>query len=115
MSKSKVTEKIESLFKEESWGRIDPKDIGISKFKILDDLFNSILAEGLSEEALEMCRLHIEEQPASITASYIVGLIGYELEKIDEKKHLRRLIEKFIENHRWAISEFLSEKRAVLP
>ena len=110
MSKSKVTEKIESLFKEESWGRIDPKDIGISKFKILDDLFNSILAEGLSEEALEMCRLHIEEQPASITASYIVGLIGYELEKIDEKKHLRRLIEKFIENHRWAISEFLSEK-----
>lgn len=110
MSKSKIIEKIESLFKEESWGRIDPKDIGISKFKILDDLFNSILADGLAEEVLEKCRAHIAEQPASITAAYILGLIGYELEKIDEKKNLRRLIEKFIENHRWAISEFLSEK-----
>lgn len=110
MSKSKIIEKIESLFKEESWGRIDPKDIGISRFKILDDLFNSILAEGLAEEALEKCREHIAEQPASITAAYILGIIGYELEKIDEKKHLRRLIEKFLESHRWAISEFLSEK-----
>ena len=69
MSKSKIIEKIESLFKEESWGRIDPKDIGISRFKILDDLFNSILAEGLAEEALENCREHIAEQPASITAA----------------------------------------------
>ncbi|HPS58211.1 MAG TPA: transcription elongation factor GreA [Spirochaetota bacterium] len=110
MSKSKIIEKIESLFKEESWGRIDPKDIGISKFKILDDLFNSILAEGISEDVLEKCRAHIAEQPASITAAYILGLTGYQLEKIDEKQHLRRLIEKFLENHRWAISEFLSEK-----
>ena len=103
MSKNKIMEKIESLFKEESWGRIDPKDVGISKFKILDDLFNFILAEGLAEDILEKCRVHIAEQPASITAAYILGLLGYEFEKIDEKKHLRRLIEKFTENHRWAV------------
>lgn len=110
MSKEKIMEKLESLFKEEAWGRIDPKDVGISKFKILDDMFNSILSEGMAEEALVACREHLDEQPGSITGAYITGLIGYELEKIDEKKHLRKLIEKFIENHRWAISEFLSEK-----
>ncbi len=110
MSKDRIIEKLESLFKEEAWGRIDPKDVGIGKFKILDDLFNSILSDDKTEEVLEACKAHIEEQPLSITAAYIIGLIGYELEKIDEKKHLRRLVEKFIENHRWAISEFLSEK-----
>ena len=39
MSKEKLLEKLGSFFKEELWGRIEPKDIGISKFKILDDLF----------------------------------------------------------------------------
>jgi len=110
MSKKKIMEKLSSLFKEEAWGRIDPKDASISKFKILDDIFNSILSEGMAEDALEACRNHMTEQPGSLIGAYITGLIGYELEKIDEKKHLRKLIEKFIENHRWAIAEFLSEK-----
>ncbi len=110
MSKNKTTEKILSLFKEETWGRIDPKDIGISKFKILDDIFNSIIGEGLSEEALSICRTNLEEQPGSITAAYIIGLLGYQLEKIDDTLYLRKLIEKFTENHKWAIVEVLSEK-----
>jgi len=110
MSKNKIMEKLTSLFKEESWGRMEPKDIGISRFKILDDILNSIISENVTDEALAQCKIHLEEQPASITAAYISGLLGYQLEKIDEKKHLRKLIEKFTENHKWAVVELLSEK-----
>jgi len=110
MSKNKIMEKLSSLFKEESWGRMEPKDIGISRFKILDDILNSIIAENVTDDALALCKTHLEEQPGSITAAYISGLMGYQLEKIDEKKHLRKLIEKFTENHKWAVVELLSEK-----
>lgn len=110
MSKEKIMEKLLSLFKEEAWGRIESKDVGISRFKILDDIFNSILADDAVDEAIKACKEQMEEQPASITAAYIAGLLGYEFEKIDEKKYLRRLIEKFTENHKWAVVEIIAEK-----
>ncbi len=110
MSNNKIIEKISSLFKEETWGRIEPKDVGISKFKILDDIFNSIITNGVADEAIEICKAHLEEYPASIIAAYIVGLLGYEFDKIDDKKYLRKLIETFNESHKWAIVEVLSEK-----
>ena len=52
MEKEKLLEKLNLLFKEELWGRIEPKDIGISKFKILDDLFNSLVSASLYTETL---------------------------------------------------------------
>jgi len=110
MSKEKIMEKLLSLFKEEAWGRIDSKDVGISRFKILDDTFNAILADECVDEAMKACKDQLEEQPASITAAYIAGLLGCEFEKIDEKKYLRRLIEKFTENHKWAVVEIIAEK-----
>jgi len=110
MSKEKIMEKLLSLFKEETWGRLDFKDVGISRFKILDDIFNSIIEDHVADEAIKICKEQLDEQPGSISASYIAGLLGHELERIDEKKHLRRLIEKFTENHKWAVVEIISEK-----
>jgi len=110
MSNNKIIEKISSLFKEETWGRIEPKDVGISKFKILDDIFNSVITNEVADEAIEICKAQLEESPNSIIAAYIVGLLGYELDKIDDKKYLRKLIEIFNESHKWAIVEVLSEK-----
>ncbi|HON15566.1 MAG TPA: transcription elongation factor GreA [Spirochaetota bacterium] len=110
MSKNKTIEKILSLFKEESWGRIEPKDVGISRFKILDDIVTSITSENIADDALSLCKSHLEEHPNSITAAYIAGLLGYQLDRIDEKKHLRKLVEKFTENHKWAVVELLCEK-----
>ena len=110
MSKEKIMEKLLSLFKEETWGRLDFKDVGISRFKILDDIFNSIIEDEAADEAINVCKEQLEEQPGSISAAYIAGLLGYELEKIDEKKHLRRLIDKFTENHKWAVVEIISER-----
>ena len=103
-------EKLDSLFKEELWGRIEPKDIGISKFKILDDLFNLVVSESAIPETLDSCRSHLDEHSDSITSMYLIGLIGYHIDSIEESKKLRRLIDIFTGYHKWAVVELIAEK-----
>ena len=110
MVHEKVVEKLNSLFKEELWGRIEPKDIGISKFKILDDLFNTIVSGNIIEETLQACKNNLEEHPESITSIYLVGLIGYHKDNIEDSTQLRRLLDIFIDSHKWANIELISEK-----
>ena len=110
MSQDKSLLKLESLFKEEQWGRIEPKDVNISKFKILDDLFNSLLSADLMEEMVEHCREHINKHEDSITAAYLLGLFGYHSGKIEDLNELRKLVDVFITNQKWAVVEVLSEK-----
>ncbi|MBN2403286.1 MAG: transcription elongation factor GreA [Spirochaetes bacterium] len=110
MEKEKVLERLSSLFKEEQWGRIDPKDVGISKFRILDDIFNSLVSTGLLKDALSQCKAHLNEHPDSIVASYLIGCIGHHLGIIEDTIQLRLLIDLFIKNHKWAIVEILAEK-----
>ncbi len=110
MVKDKIIERLDSLFKEELWGRIEPKDIGISKFKILDDLFNSVVTGDCIDITVDLCKKHIEEHEDSITAMYLIGLIGYHTDTIEDTLHLRKLIDLFIDNHKWAVVEILAEK-----
>ena len=100
MAKQKIMEKLDSLFKEEMWGRIEPKDIGISKFKILDDLFNAVVSEEAIQETLDACKKHMEEHPDSITSMYLIGEIGYHLDRMEDAKQLRRLIDIFTGYHK---------------
>jgi transcription elongation factor GreA-like protein len=94
MTNDKVLEKINSIFKEELWGRIEPRDIGISKFKILDDLFNSAVSNGIMNELFELSKEHIKSHHESISASYLVGLIGYHSGSIENEGYLRKLIDR---------------------
>ncbi|HOD13553.1 MAG TPA: transcription elongation factor GreA [Spirochaetota bacterium] len=110
MAKDKIMEKLDSLFKEELWGRIEPKDIGISKFKILDDLFNSVVSEDIIPETMDACRGHLAEHADSITSMYLIGQIGYHRDNIEDAKQLRRLIEIFTGYHKWAVVELIAEK-----
>jgi transcription elongation factor GreA len=98
------------MFKEEMWGRLDPKDVGISRFRILDDLFNSVVAAGIVKEVRDICKEHIQNHPDSIVASYLIGLTGYHLDIIDDKMEMRRLIDMYQKYHKWVIVELLSEK-----
>ncbi|MBN2158875.1 MAG: transcription elongation factor GreA [Spirochaetes bacterium] len=110
MAKEKIMERLDSLFKEELWGRIEPKDIGISKFKILDDLFNTVVSEKAIQETLEACKMHMEEHPDSITSIYLIGEIGYHQDRIEDATQLRRLIDIFTAYHKWAVVELIAEK-----
>jgi len=110
MEKEKLLERLKSLLKEEQWGRIEPKDIGITKFKILDDLFNNFVDKGLLDEVLSLCKDHHGEYDNSITAPYLIGLIGYHTNRIEETVYLRKLTEVFLVNHKWSVVEKISEK-----
>jgi transcription elongation factor GreA len=110
MAKEKIMERLDSLFKEELWGRIEPKDIGISKFKILDDIFNLVVSENAIQETLDACRKHLEEHSDSITSMYLIGQIGYHSDRTEDSKQLRRLIEIFTGYHKWAVVELIAEK-----
>lgn len=110
MEKEKIVEKIDSLFKEETWGRIDPKDVGVSKFKILEDLLNAIISEGIVAEVSEECRAHAAEYPHSITARYLLGMIAYQTNTMGDKGYLKGLTELFLSNHKWAVVEHIAQK-----
>jgi transcription elongation factor GreA len=110
MEKEKIIEKLDSLFKEETWGRIDPKDVGVSKFRILEDLLNSIISEGLVADISAECRSHVSEFPHSITARYLLGMIAYQANSMGDKGYLKNLVELFITNHKWAVVEHISQK-----
>ncbi len=110
MTRDKILEKLGSLFKEELWGRIEPKDIGISRFKILDDLFNNIVSENMFDEVREVCGKQLEEHPASVSAAYLIGLIGYHTGRLDDTGKIRKLIDLFSDSHKWAVVERVSEK-----
>ncbi len=110
MAAQKISERLDSLLREELWGRIEPKDIGISKFKILDDLFNMIVSENAVSETLELTSRHMEKHGESITSMYLRGLIGYHRSQIEESIQLKKLIDIFIDNHKWAVVELLAEK-----
>ncbi|TFH39883.1 MAG: hypothetical protein E4G96_08505, partial [Chrysiogenales bacterium] len=110
MAKDKIMEKLDSIFKEELWGRIEPKDIGISKFKILDDLFNSVVSESVIDETLDVCRKHLVEHSDSITSMYLIGVMGHHRDRIEDAMQLRRLIDLFTGYHKWAVVELIAEK-----
>ncbi len=106
----KSLERLTSIFKEEMWARVDPKSIGISKFKVLEDIFNEVVAEELDDETLSLCREYLEEHKDSVSASYLVGLIGYHRGDVEDSLQLRKLIDLFMDHHKWAVVEVLSEK-----
>lgn len=106
----KALARLESLFKEEQWGRIEPKDIGITKFKILDDLFNAAVAEGEIGKTREACKEHLKTSTESITAIYLLGLIGYHIDSIEDSVQLRKLIDIFTGSQKWAVVEIIAEK-----
>ncbi|MBN1498738.1 MAG: GreA/GreB family elongation factor [Spirochaetes bacterium] len=110
MEKEKTVTRLESLFKEEVWGRMSPKDIGVPRFKILEDFFNNIVAENMVDVASEECKSHLKTNGDSVTAKYILGLIAYNFNRIDDKVYFKFLIDLFLQNSKWAVVEHLAEK-----
>ncbi len=110
MEKEKIIERLESLFKEEVWGRMSPKDIGVPRFKILEDFFNNIVSENMVEEISKECDNHLGVNGESVTAKYVLGLIAYNFNKIDNKIYFKVLIDLFLQNSKWSVVEHISEK-----
>ncbi|MDA3901361.1 MAG: GreA/GreB family elongation factor [Spirochaetes bacterium] len=103
-------DRLESLLKEESFGRMGASSVGISRFKVLEAFFNESVQGNASDEIYKMCEDHLEETPSSVTSLYISGLIAFHSNIIDGKNNLLYLVKTFNDLQKWAVVEHLSEK-----
>lgn len=105
-----VLERLESLLREESFGRLDAASIGISRFKLLEDFTNEAIGDGELEQVVEESENHLEENGRSVSSKYILGVIACYKNDIEGKKHLVDLMKTFYDLHKWAVVVHLAEK-----
>ncbi|MFW6365197.1 MAG: GreA/GreB family elongation factor [Spirochaetota bacterium] len=106
----KIIERLDSLLKEESFGRLDAASIGISRFKVLEDYTNDAIGSDTLDTIIETAEAHHAENPGSVSAKYILGVIACHMNDIEGKKHLVDLMKKFYDLHKWAVVVHLAEK-----
>ncbi len=103
-------QEIENLLKEEQWTKSTVNTYKVTSFQELDTHIKE-MDEDQKTEAKELCDRHLSEKERnSIIATYISGSIQLERRGADDYLLLLNLIEVFMENKKWNIVEFLSEK-----
>jgi len=110
MSKEKIIERLESLLKEELWGRINPKDVSINRFRVLDDFYNSAAGESAEEELVNHCREHLANYQNSVIAMYLLGLISFGKDSMDSKSYLMELLNLYVNAQKWTIVGHIADR-----
>jgi transcription elongation factor GreA len=105
-----LLERLESLFKEEAFGRLDASSIGISRFKLLEDFTNEVIGSDEINEIEDSCSQNLEENSGSVSSRYILGVIACHNNDLEGKKYLIELMKIFYDLHKWAVVVHLSEK-----
>ena len=105
-----IEAKIQSQFNEEKWTRVSAKDIGISRFKILEGLLEEINQENKVEDLKQMALENLEEYESSVSSRYFLGMLALQNNTPEDFRYLTQLLDKFQENTKWAVVDYLSEK-----
>ncbi|HRP68855.1 MAG TPA: GreA/GreB family elongation factor [Turneriella sp.] len=102
--------RIQSQFNEEKWTRLSAKDVSISRFKILEQIFDEVKKQNKSGVLRSESLTHLTEYDQSIAAHYFLGMMALEKNIPDEIIHLKTLLDQFQEASKWAVVDYLSEK-----
>lgn len=102
--------RIQSQFNEEKWTRLSAKDVSISRFKILEQIFDEVKKQNKQELLRSESQAHLAEYEQSIAAHYFLGMMALEKNIPDEIIHLKTLLDQFQEASKWAVVDYLSEK-----
>jgi transcription elongation factor GreA len=102
--------RIQSQFNEEKWTRLSAKDVSISRFKILEQIFDEVKKQNKQDLLRGESRTHLAEYDQSIAAHYFLGMMALEKNIPDEIIHLKTLLDQFQEASKWAVVDYLSEK-----
>lgn len=105
-----IESKISGQFNEEKWTRLTPKDVSISRFKILDDILEEVASESKEAYLQEESKNHLEEYPESVAARYFLGMLALNKNLPEEMVSLKTLLDQFQDYSKWAVVEYLSEK-----
>ncbi|PJZ68893.1 transcription elongation factor GreA [Leptospira perolatii] len=102
-------DKLTSLFNEEIYVRSDANSIPASRFKIYDDLIELFTSSGLSDAAKVKLEEHLAEHPESISARYMLGILGLIKGSIDAASFFKNLLDAFKQAGKWAIIEHITD------
>lgn len=102
--------RIQSQFNEEKWTRLSAKDVSISRFKILEQIFDEVKKQNKQDLLRSESLAHLAEYDQSIAAHYFLGMMALERNIPDEIVHLKTLLDQFQEASKWAVVDYLSEK-----
>jgi transcription elongation factor GreA len=102
--------RIQSQFNEEKWTRLSAKDVSISRFKILEQIFDEVKKQSKQDLLRSESQTHLAEYDSSIAAHYFLGMMALEKNIPDEIIHLKTLLDQFQEASKWAVVDYLSEK-----
>ncbi|MBS0618600.1 MAG: transcription elongation factor GreA, partial [Spirochaetes bacterium] len=102
--------RIQSQFNEEKWTRLSAKDVSISRFKILEQIFDEVKRQNKQDLLRSESQAHLAEYDSSIAAHYFLGMMALEKNIPDEIVHLKTLLDQFQEASKWAVVDYLSEK-----
>lgn len=102
--------RIQSQFNEEKWTRLSAKDVSISRFKILEQIFDEVKKQNKQDLLRGDSQTHLAEYDSSIAAHYFLGMMALEKNIPDEIIHLKTLLDQFQEASKWAVVDYLSEK-----
>ncbi|EQA38584.1 transcription elongation factor GreA/GreB C-terminal domain protein [Leptospira inadai serovar Lyme str. 10] len=102
-------DKLTSLFNEEIYVRSDANSIPASKFKIYDDLIESFGASGVTDAAKAKLEEHLAEHPESISARYLLGILGLQKGSIDAASYFKNLLDAFKQAGKWTIIEHITD------
>ncbi|MES0488670.1 MAG: transcription elongation factor GreA [Leptospirales bacterium] len=107
---SSIEAKVQSQFNEEKWTRVSAKDVSISRFNLLDTIFQEAIEEDFLDRLKEMAKEHLNEYEASVAGRYFIGMIALKKNLPDEIIYLKQLLDQFQEISKWAVVEYLSDQ-----
>lgn len=102
-------DKVNELLTEEKWTRAALAAYTVANFRELDEVLDAIVEPDDETAVLSAAEEHLTHTKNSIIGLYLSGIIRVRRQPLDDV-HLVTLIDLFMDNHKWAIVRFLSER-----
>lgn len=107
--KDEILSDIEEKLKEEQWTRATIESYSVKNFVELDSQIRISINEGFKDDLKSICKEHLNHSQNSIVGLYVIGILSLEESSVDDA-HIPKLIQLFMDNKKYKISEFLAEK-----
>lgn len=104
-----LASRIGEMINAEKWTRADLSEYTISNFQTFDELLKEIFADGIPNEAQEICEEHLQTSRDSVIGLYLAGIIALKKRIVDDS-NLVVLTNMFVDSEKWNIVEFLCQQ-----
>ncbi len=95
--------------KQEQWTQTAINEYSVKTFVELDNIIHIAVEEGFQNELKELCNEALASKQDSVIATYILGMLPFEENSIGNNL-IPDLIRRFLDNKKYKIAEYLSEK-----